>query len=473
MRFFKILLLISIFAGSLLAQGNACRELQNDATRVLSYEQAVALFTKINDNAQYQNCSNYEGILTTIAFVMNRNSKRTSDQESKAWKAVLKKNPNNPQALTQQANIYLTGNDTSNAILSFERAIAYSSTPDSLRIEVGWLYLAKRQWNKLDEALRTLEEAVERNQNSVKGHLLLGQIYKKNNRFFEAGQQFDLTLKLDPDNRSVFNRSARIAKDQLSKAANANQLVKDAEAAFKNRRYKEAHDYLSILSDKQTLDDFQKQMLRTCKDSLFAQYFLAGLRAQNAKHFNEAESAFAMARDQYSSDNRYRARADSALNVTIGVRTIYEKARAKRKLAEHDLENRLYERANINLIVSTELEPIFNQGTTMQRKEAFAGFSLSESQKALKAGNFHAAITYAGQAMEYSRFADSAKVLQDQAQKKYWLLNRKTFFELQLPALRENRELGGVIRTIDSLQTLYTMIKTQTFFIDTLSCSFA
>lgn len=61
----------------------------------------------------------------------------------------------------------------------------------------------------LDEAVKQLEAALERNPNEVEGWRLLGRSYLNLERYVDAGKAFDRALKLAPDNPDVLVETAQ------------------------------------------------------------------------------------------------------------------------------------------------------------------------------------------------------------------------------------------------------------------------
>ncbi|HAZ10655.1 MAG: hypothetical protein A2047_04175 [Omnitrophica bacterium GWA2_41_15] len=176
-------------------------------------------------------------------FNMLSDAYRNGGDKEKAagvWKDILAKKPDDAGILSQAANFYSSINDMDNAILLAEKlaklepsnagylqalAMYYSSADKIDKAEAVYnkiIETAKDPWqkesagrellniyqkqNKLDDAAKSYEAALQKNPNDIAQYKILAELYMRKGDNAKVLDVYERAVKADPNDREIANR---------------------------------------------------------------------------------------------------------------------------------------------------------------------------------------------------------------------------------------------------------------------------
>ncbi len=162
---------------------------------------------------------------------------------------ALKREPNNPQALRDRAEVFLVRNDATRAAADFQALLAVEkSTPTMLRLAV--LYRAAKQY---DDATRLYQQVADAEPKNQEARIALAEILIESGQTANAIAQLEALIKTEPHRPDLRSQLATLlvvnqpdkALEQYQAAAklapnNPNHLIGMGSALVKMQRFDEA-----------------------------------------------------------------------------------------------------------------------------------------------------------------------------------------------------------------------------------------
>lgn len=228
--------------------------------------------------------------ISPLLATANRHHQSGRLAEAEAlYQEILKKHPEQPDALQFMGLIAYQKNDPQSAIEHFIKAISINPFSADYYINLGAIY---KQLGRLRDALECYQTALQLQPDSAEANNNLGNVYKEQGRFELAKEAYEKAVSLKPGFINALNNIGLICQQENN--------LDEAEAYYRkaieaNHEYAEAHNNLgNILMAKGKLDDSIK-CFQTAQEInpnyLEAQFNLGNLYASQ-NNFIEAEKCY-------------------------------------------------------------------------------------------------------------------------------------------------------------------------------------
>ncbi len=191
--------------------------------------------------------------------------------------SIYMKNLNKIQTLgcffNNLGNSYNAIGDTNQAMLSLERAVEINPTLAESRMNLGNIYLDK---DRINDAIEEYNAALEIDPDNAKMHNNLGNAYTKRGRLNEAISQFTLSIELDPDFTEAYKNLANVYCEQERFEQAASQLKRALNLEPRDPNlYRQLGDVYSRMGDYETAILQYKKALEIKRNLAEAHYGLA------------------------------------------------------------------------------------------------------------------------------------------------------------------------------------------------------
>ncbi len=174
---------------------------------------------------------------------------KLNDEALASLSEALQREPNNPQALRDRAEVFLARNDATRAAADFQTLLAVEkSTPTMLRLAA--LYRAAKQY---DEATKLYQQVTDAEPTHQEARTALAEILIESGKAENAMAQLEALIKTEPNRPDLRSQLATLlvvnqpdkALEQYQAAAklapnNPNHLIGIGSALVKMKRYDEA-----------------------------------------------------------------------------------------------------------------------------------------------------------------------------------------------------------------------------------------
>lgn len=174
---------------------------------------------------------------------------KLNDEALTSLTEALKREPNNPQALRDRAEVYLARNDATRAAADLQALLAIEkSTPTALRLAA--LYRANKQY---DEASKLYQQVADTDPSNQEARTALAEILIELGKAENAIAQLESLIKAEPNRADLRSQLATLlvvnqpdkALEQYQAAAklapnNPNHLIGVGSALVKMKRFDEA-----------------------------------------------------------------------------------------------------------------------------------------------------------------------------------------------------------------------------------------
>lgn len=188
-------------------------DLINEGTELLSQGRVDEALYIFENAAQFE--VEYEDLYFNYAIALNK--KGDEEKAVEMYRKALGIWPEYSEALNNLANIYMRQNRIDEAIPMLEKAVR--EFPDQ-NYPKGYNNLGKAYARSGDigKAISNFTRAIELDPAYIDAHINLGTALFEQRRFQEAANQFQLALRIDPNNRLAISR-LQMVRQYLTPAA--------------------------------------------------------------------------------------------------------------------------------------------------------------------------------------------------------------------------------------------------------------